>query len=235
MTDFFSTNSFDLAVYACLFVAVVMGFMTGLLRSLATIIGYICGAGIAVAAAPKTVSLLANYPKIPTPQTWIVVVAIFIVAGALISALLRLIVSGMTSRNISVPDRIAGAAPGGVRFAMLAHAGACFRSHDSTRSRAGFPERLAVAASALIGGTIRNTVASTGSRRLYRSPEARTAPVTAQVIEPFHLPTGWAKGPKGDSCDDLASIFEPLIATSLPQMPGSMVFVRGGNLCLRRP
>jgi len=94
--------------------------MTGLLRSLATIIGYICGAGIAVAAAPKTVSLLANYPKIPTPQTWIVVVAIFIVAGALVSALLRLIVSGMTSRNISVPDRIAGAALGGVRFAMLA-------------------------------------------------------------------------------------------------------------------
>ena len=60
MTDFFSTNSFDLAVYACLFVAVVMGFMTGLLRSLATIIGYICGAGIAVAATPKTLSLLAQ-------------------------------------------------------------------------------------------------------------------------------------------------------------------------------
>jgi membrane protein required for colicin V production len=44
----------------------------------------------------------------------------FIVAGVLISALLRLIVSGMTGRNISVPDRIAGAALGGVRFAMLA-------------------------------------------------------------------------------------------------------------------
>lgn len=120
MTDFFSTNSFDLAVYACLFVAVVMGFMTGLLRSLATIIGYICGAGIAVAATPKVLSLLANYPKIPTPQTWIVVVAIFIVTGALISALLRLTVSGIAGRNITVPDRIAGAALGAVRFAMLA-------------------------------------------------------------------------------------------------------------------
>jgi hypothetical protein len=40
-----------------------MGFMTGLLRSLATIIGYICGAGIAVAATPKALSLLANYPN----------------------------------------------------------------------------------------------------------------------------------------------------------------------------
>ena len=68
MTEFFSTNTFDLAVYVCLFVAVVMGFMTGLLRSLATIFGYICGIGIAVAATPKAVSLLATYPKFPTPH-----------------------------------------------------------------------------------------------------------------------------------------------------------------------
>ncbi len=120
MTDFFSTNSFDLAVYLCLFVAVVMGFMTGLLRSLATILGYICGAGIAVAATPKALSLIANYPKIPTPQTWVVVVAIFIVAGALISVVLRLIVSGVAGRNVSVPDRIGGAALGAFRVAMLA-------------------------------------------------------------------------------------------------------------------
>ena len=44
MTSFFSTNWFDLAIYVCLFVAVVMGFITGLLRSLATIFGYYrCG------------------------------------------------------------------------------------------------------------------------------------------------------------------------------------------------
>ena len=121
MTDFFSTNSFDLAVYACLFVAVVMGFMTGLLRSLATIIGYICGAGIAVAATPKVLSLLANYPKIPTLQSWIVVVAIFIVTGALISALLRLTVSGMPVATS--PFRIALLAQRSVRFASP-----CWRS-----------------------------------------------------------------------------------------------------------
>jgi len=94
--------------------------MTGLLRSLATTIGYICGAGIAVAATPKALSLLANYPKIPTLQTWIVVVAIFIVTGALISALLRLTASGIAGRNITVPDRIGGAALGAFRVAMLA-------------------------------------------------------------------------------------------------------------------
>ncbi|MGC1913822.1 MAG: CvpA family protein [Pseudolabrys sp.] len=127
MTDFFSTNTFDLAVYVCLFVAVVMGFMTGLLRGLATIFDYICGIGIAVAVTPKAISLLANYPKIPTPQTWVTFIAIFIAAwcfdqrrGALISGVLRMIVSGMVGRNVSVPDRVAGAALGAIRIAMLA-------------------------------------------------------------------------------------------------------------------
>ena len=101
-------------MHACS-VAVVMGFMTGLLRSLATIIGYICGAGIAVAATPKALSLLANYQKIPTLQSWIVVVAIFIVTGALISALLRLTVSGIAGRTS--PFRIALLAQRSVRFA----------------------------------------------------------------------------------------------------------------------
>jgi membrane protein required for colicin V production len=120
MTDFFSTNTFDLAVYVCLFVAVVMGFMTGLLRGLATIFDYIFGIGIAVAVTPKAISLLANYPKIPTPQTWITFIAIFIARGALISGVLRMIVSGMVGRNVSVPDRVAGAALGAIRIAMLA-------------------------------------------------------------------------------------------------------------------
>ncbi len=34
MTSFFSTNPFDIAILVCLFLAVVMGFMGGLLRGL---------------------------------------------------------------------------------------------------------------------------------------------------------------------------------------------------------
>ena len=64
MSEFFSGNLFDLAIYVCLFVAVVMGFMTGLFRSLATIFGYMCGIGVAVVAAPKLTSLLAGYHEI---------------------------------------------------------------------------------------------------------------------------------------------------------------------------
>ena len=105
MTNFISTNPFDLAIYFCLFVAVVMGFMTGLLRSLATIFGYICGMGVAVAAGPKLIPLLITHLNMPTPQTWIVFVAIFVAAGATISALLRLGVSEMIGPNISIPDQ----------------------------------------------------------------------------------------------------------------------------------
>ncbi len=120
MSNFISTNLFDLAIYICLFIAVVLGFMTGLLRSLATIIGYVCGMGVAVAAGPKVTPLLTSYLKMPTPQTWIVFVAIFVAAGAGISALLRFGVSGMIGPNVSIPDRIAGALLGALRIGLLA-------------------------------------------------------------------------------------------------------------------
>jgi uncharacterized membrane protein required for colicin V production len=117
MTDFFSGNLFDLAIYVCLFVAVVMGFMTGLLRGLATIFGYVCGMGVAVVAAPKLTSLLASFMKSAPPPTWIVLIATFVVTGAVISALLRLAVGEMVGPNVSIPDRIAGG--------LLEHVASC--------------------------------------------------------------------------------------------------------------
>ena len=120
MSDFFSSNLFDLAIYVCLFVAVVMGFMTGLLRSLATIFGYVCGMGVAVVAAPKLTSLLAGYLKFAPPPAWVVEIATFILAGAVIGALLRLVVGEMVGPNVSIPDRVAGALLGAFRIVLLA-------------------------------------------------------------------------------------------------------------------
>jgi membrane protein required for colicin V production len=120
MTDILSMNLFDAAIYLCLFIAVVVGFMTGLLRSLATILGYLAGMGIAMIATPRVMPLLTTYLKMPTPQTWIVVLAIFVAAGATLSALLRFIVSEMVSPNVSIPDRIAGAMLGAFRVGLLA-------------------------------------------------------------------------------------------------------------------
>jgi membrane protein required for colicin V production len=119
ISDFFSGNLFDLAIYVCLFVAVVMGFMTGLLRSLATIFGYVCGMGVAMVAAPKLTSLLATYLKSAAPPTWIVVIATFIMAGAVIGRLLRLVVRELAGSDVSIPDRIAGAPLGAFRIVLL--------------------------------------------------------------------------------------------------------------------
>ena len=116
--DFISTNPFDLALYICLFLAVVMGFMTGLLRSLATIFGYIGAMGVAVVAAPRVTPFFSSTFKAPAVQNCLVV--IFIVAGIVLSALLRLAVNEMVGPNISIPDRAAGAVLGALRVALLA-------------------------------------------------------------------------------------------------------------------
>jgi membrane protein required for colicin V production len=114
------TNPFDIAVYLCLFVAVVMGFMSGLLRSLATILGYAAAMGLAVALAPQLSPLLAGQSKLPPAQAWLVFAAVFLVAGMALSALLRFAISEMVSPQVSIPDRVAGALLGAVRVGLLA-------------------------------------------------------------------------------------------------------------------
>jgi membrane protein required for colicin V production len=120
MNDILSVNQFDAAVYICLFVAVVMGFMSGLLRSLATIFGYVAAMGLAVAMAPRLAPIITTQFNLPPAQTWLVFGGIFLGAGMLISALLRLTVSEMVGRNVSIPDRVAGALLGAVRVGLLA-------------------------------------------------------------------------------------------------------------------
>ena len=120
MNDILAINQFDAAVYICLFVAVVMGFMTGMLRSLATIFGYIAAMGVAVALAPQLAPIIAAQFKLPPAQTWLVFGGIFLGAGMLLSALLRLTVSEMVGPNVSIPDRVAGALLGAVRVGLLA-------------------------------------------------------------------------------------------------------------------
>ncbi len=113
-------NLFDAAIYLCLFVAVVAGFMSGLLRSLATIFGYVCAAPLAIAVAPFLSRLAIAQFKVPPAQTWVVLVVVFLLAGMVLSALLRLAVSEMVGPNPSIPDRVAGAILGAVRIGLLA-------------------------------------------------------------------------------------------------------------------
>lgn len=114
------TNPFDAAVYLCLFVAVVVGFMSGLLRSLTTIFGYMAAVGLAVALAPQMSPLLIGRFKLPPAQAWVVFAVVFLAAGIVFGALLRFAVAEMVGRNVSIPDRVAGALLGTARVGMLA-------------------------------------------------------------------------------------------------------------------
>jgi membrane protein required for colicin V production len=111
-------NSFDAAVFLIAAVAVVMGYRSGLLRSVATIIGYLCAMPLAIVMAPRLWQALGG--QMSQVQYWLLLFGIFVVTGMLLSALLRLGVSGLVGPDVSLPDRLAGSALGAARIGLLA-------------------------------------------------------------------------------------------------------------------
>ena len=113
-------NVFDAVIVAAAVVAIVMGYRSGLLRSLATIFGYLTATPIALMLAPK----LAPYaPVLPSSVGGGVGLSFFlllIVIGAVLAALLRRSVDAAVGENVNLPDRIAGAALGAMRILLLA-------------------------------------------------------------------------------------------------------------------
>ena len=113
-------NTFDAAVYLCLIVAILFGFKSGLLRSLATIFGYLAAMPITVALAPRLLPFLVDRLQLPQAQRWAVLFGVFVVIGIVLSALLRRAVSMVVGPRASLPDRLAGAVLGAVRIGLLA-------------------------------------------------------------------------------------------------------------------
>jgi membrane protein required for colicin V production len=113
-------NLFDAAIYLALFAAVVMGFMSGLLRSLATIFGYLVAAPVAVMLTPLVSQSFTALLHLPPTQLWIEFVAIFVAAGLALSAMCRAAINGLVGERVSIPDRIAGALLGAVRVGLVA-------------------------------------------------------------------------------------------------------------------
>ena len=112
-------NAFDAAVYSLTILAVIMGFTSGLLHSLATILAYVAAAAIAVAATPWLTPIIATQVKLPEGPNWIVPVGIFIISGLLLGAVLRFAISELAGANIGIGDRMAGAFFGGARMLFL--------------------------------------------------------------------------------------------------------------------
>lgn len=113
-------NAFDAAVYLCLAIAVIAGFRSGLLRSMATIFGYLAAMALAAGLAPALSQVLITRFQVAAAQTWVVFAVVFIVAGVLFGALLRRAIGELAGAQVSAPDRMAGAMLGFVRVALLA-------------------------------------------------------------------------------------------------------------------
>jgi len=113
-------NLFDAAIYLALFVAVVMGFMTGMLHSLATIFGYLAAAPIAVMLTPLVSQSFTKLLHLPPTQPWVEFVAVFLVAGLALGAMCRAVVNELVGERVSIPDRVAGALLGAARVGLLA-------------------------------------------------------------------------------------------------------------------
>ena len=112
-------NSFDLAIYVALAIAIGFGFRTGLLGSAVTILAYLLAAPIAVALMPLIVPQVAGNPNASLLQNWIWFFAIFVVVGMLFGYLGRLALSD-TIRDAGIGDRIGGAALGAIRVGLVA-------------------------------------------------------------------------------------------------------------------
>jgi membrane protein required for colicin V production len=111
--------AFDIIVYTLLAIALILGFRSGLLRSLATILGYVVATPFAIGVAPAlSYWLAATYGMAPT-FNGVVIAAVLLVSGIIMGALFRRLVADLTGEQIGIGDRLLGAILGGVRIGLV--------------------------------------------------------------------------------------------------------------------
>lgn len=113
-------NIFDAAVVGATLLAVTMGYRSGLLRSLATIFGYVLAAPAAIVATPKLAPLFMTQTPSSAGASGLLFAVVFLGIGILTGAMLRSAVGLAVGEDISLPDRAAGATLGAVRTLLLA-------------------------------------------------------------------------------------------------------------------
>jgi len=113
-------NLFDAAVTAAAIFGAIAGFTSGLLRSLATILAYLLAAPFAVAATPQIIQLMFG-SKTPAPDmAWLPLLIVMITAAVVLGILFRAAIDDFAGSEIGLGDRIAGAALGVLRIALVA-------------------------------------------------------------------------------------------------------------------
>jgi membrane protein required for colicin V production len=110
----------DAVIYTIAAIAIILGFRSGYLRSMATILGYVIATPFALATAPALSLFLAQRVQMPPAYTGAVFFGIFVFSGVAFGELLRRAVGDLVGTQISIPDRLAGAALGAIRVGLLA-------------------------------------------------------------------------------------------------------------------
>ena len=113
-------NSFDIAVYLGLIIAVVTGFNTGLLRSAVTILAYLFAMPVAVWAMSMVTPQIEGKLAGPLSQSWFLFFGIFLIAGMGLGKLARMALDEAIGSDASIGDRLGGAALGAVRVGLVA-------------------------------------------------------------------------------------------------------------------
>jgi membrane protein required for colicin V production len=106
--------NFDIAVYAGLAIAAVVGFNTGLLRSAITILAYLLATPVAIWA--MTFFSSASPPL----QNWILFFGALLVVGMMLGKFARMALDETLGENLGLGDRLGGAALGAVRVVLIA-------------------------------------------------------------------------------------------------------------------
>jgi membrane protein required for colicin V production len=113
-------NSFDAVIAALALITAVMGFMTGLMRALATILAYLAAAPVALVVTPYAAALFASQTNMAEVNRGMVFGTVFVVGGILLGALMRAAVTALFGPTASFTDRCAGALLGVVRIGCAA-------------------------------------------------------------------------------------------------------------------
>ena len=113
-------NSFDVVVYVGLVVAVVTGFNAGLLRSAVTILAYLLAMPIAVWATSMVSPAVEGRLSSPPMQNSLLFFGIFLIAGIVLSKLMRMALDETVGPEAGIGDRLAGAVLGAVRVGLVA-------------------------------------------------------------------------------------------------------------------
>jgi membrane protein required for colicin V production len=113
-------NSFDIAVYAGLVIAVVTGFNTGLLRSAITILAYLIAAPMAVWVMSAIAPQISAPGASPLTQNWGLFFGAYLAIGIGVARLMRMALDETIGSEAGIGDRLAGAALGAVRVGLVA-------------------------------------------------------------------------------------------------------------------